>query len=169
MSTFDFSGLVEAFATNGGDSGNAVLRVARHAGMEFVDGIGQSLGWTLGTVDIAAVFPLTPRELEALPEGEGEAGAIKLFVRSPEPLFGVRWGRTDEDGRRGDVVEWESACWQIVEVKPWAAAGRFYECVAVRVDKAVATLEDYVVVDGGSAALGAAAGLALTDGDGGAA
>lgn len=167
MSTFDFSGLVEAFATNGGDSGASSLRVARHAGMVFVDGIGESLGWTLGTVDIAAVFPLNPRELEALPEGEGEAGAIKLFVRSPEPLFGVRWGQTTGDGRRGDVVEWEGTCWQVVEVKPWAAAGRFYECVAVRIDKPVSTLEDYLVADGGSAAIGAAAGLALTDGDGG--
>lgn len=167
MSTFDFSGLVETFATNGGDSGASSLRVARHQGATFVDGIGESAGWVLGTVDIAAVFPLTPRELEALPEGEGEAGAIKLFVRGAEPLYGVRWGQTDADGRRGDVVEWESACWACVEIKGWAASGGFWEVVAVRVDKPVASLEDYVVNEGGSAAIGVAAGLALTDGDGG--
>lgn len=167
MSTFDFSGLVEAFATDGGDSGNAALRVARHQGQDFVDGIGESRGWTLGTVDIAAVFPLTPRELDALPEGEGEAGAVKAFVRSSEPLFGVRWGRTSDDGRRGDVIEWDGSCWQVVEVKGWAISGALYECVAVRVDKPVATLEDYIVGEASSAAIGSASSLALTDGDGG--
>lgn len=144
MAVFDFSGLVDSFATMGGDSGNAALAVARDLGMTFVDGIGASSGWTSGTIDVAAVFPLDARELEAMPEGVRERGAIRLFAR--EALYGVLWG-TVAEGRRGDVVEWQGATWQVAEVMDWSRSGGFWEAVAVRTSMQAATIAEFVLED----------------------
>lgn len=148
MATFDFSDLVDSFATEGGDSGNAVLPIARDGGATFAQGIGENVGWTAGTIDVAAVFPLNPRELEALPEGVRERGAIKVYTR--EPLYGVRWGADAADGRRGDVVEWRGAIWQCTEINDYGSGGAFWESVAVRMDRPAGTVADFVLEEAAS-------------------
>lgn len=142
MSTFDFEDLVDEFANCGGDSGNPPLPIARDGGTTFVDGEGTPVGWTAGTVDPAFVVPFKARELEALPEGIRERGAIKVFTR--ERLFGVRWG-SEPTSRRGDVVEWEGACWQITEVSDWYAAAGLQEHCAVRMDRPASSVAAFIL------------------------
>lgn len=149
MSTFDFSELVDSFATHGGDSGNAALPIARDVGSTLVDGIATSAGWTAGTVDPAAVFPLNSRQLEALPEGIRERGAVRVCVR--EALFGVRWGASSSDGRRGDVIEWQGACWQITEVDDYLPSGGFGYHVAVRMDRPASSVAAFIAEEAAEA------------------
>lgn len=145
MSTFDFGDLPGVFATDGGDSGNPALPIARDGGVSFVDGIGTPIGWTAGTLSEAAVFPLNPRELEALPEGIRERGAVRVFT--PTPLYGVRWGSDDDDGRRGDVIEWRGALWQVTELDDYQVAAGFSSAVAVRMDRPEATVAAFVAAE----------------------
>lgn len=143
MSEFDFADLVDSFANEGGDSSWAELPIARDQGSDYVDGIATSAGWLEGTLELAFVTPVSPRELEALPEGIRERGAVKVFTR--EAVFGVRWGASSTDGRRGDVIAWQGACWQFTEVNDYSRAGGFWESTAVRMDRPAATVAAFVL------------------------
>lgn len=162
MSAFDFSSLPASF-------GNTTeLPIARDGGRPVVKGIVQGPGWTTGTIAVAAVFPLSPRELDALPEGQRERGAIQIFTAASEPIRVVGFGETDEDGYRGDVVAWQGALWQAVQLDDYGPAGGFRRVVCVRMDRPAAmdVLATLIVQDGDSARAGTAAGTAITAGQG---
>jgi hypothetical protein len=140
MSTFDFSGLVDLESF-----GNfAELPLARHTtAPTWTRGTAGPTGWTATTIECAA-WPLDPTSKEVLPEGARERGAIVLYTRVV--IYGERMG-SRTTGRRGDVVQWQGRIWQVAEVQDYSQSGGFWEAIAVRMDRAEATVADFVTAE----------------------
>lgn len=133
MIQFDFSDLPLAFANH------SRLRVARHQGVTFDDGIGSDIGWSIVELQDVAVFPMSPRELEALEEGGKERGGISIYSKAP--LRGVQ---PHTSGTRADVVEWDGTLWQVTQVHNWGPSGKLYNTKAIRMDRSETTIVAYI-------------------------
>lgn len=138
MTAFDFSDLPEQF-------GNTTeLPVARHTGVTFDDGVPTDAGWTKTSIPTTAVFPLSPRELEALEIGGKERGVISIY--SAQALRGLAGPGTSSE-LRADVVEWQGALWQVARVGDWQPSGQFYEIAAVRMDRPETTVDAFIATE----------------------
>ena len=137
MSTDDFSATLADFI-------NAYeVPWARHQGQSESAGRLTSLGWQTGTLDEAAIFPMSPRELLTLPEGVREGGAVQVFV-SPGLLGGVVVTVGSE--RQADVIEHDGAVWQVHRVNAWNPEAGFADLVCTKVNPPVATVAEFVAL-----------------------
>jgi hypothetical protein len=136
MSAFDLRGLVHSFA----NARN--VRVAREVAPTFEAGLAIAGGWRIFVLPEVFFWPLTPRELDMLPEGVRERGSIKGIVET-----GLDTGY--DTPARGDVFVWQRKTHRVIELMDWRPAACFLEFVGVRQDVDQTTLDAFIFAEGG--------------------
>lgn len=130
----DYSDLVGEYGTR------TAVPMARHSGDTIVRGLRQPGGWTATTVTIAAIFPATREQQEAVPAGLRQGGMIVIYT--------VDELRTVQDaGSRGDVIEYNGGLWQVVARNDWRM-GRFVESFATNMNRNETTVAAFVAAGG---------------------
>lgn len=135
MSGFDFSDLPSSFGNQ------RDLPMARHLGATFTNGIGVDKGWERRRITTAAVFPLSPKELEGFEEGQRVSAGVRIYVTSELEL--ARGDGTSAP-KKGDVIEWSGAVWQVAAVSDWSEAGGFWEVAALKMDRPETTIAAFI-------------------------
>lgn len=77
----------------------------------------------------ASVQPLKTKDLQLLPEGMRNAGAVKIFTHME--LF----SGNQAEGRLPDRIEYRGATYQVQIVDDWRDVGDYYRVIATRVTR----------------------------------